>query len=144
MSCVPTWSFQYAITLTLKPTQYKKTPEEQYRLLEDALFEINHKCKSWLKMDILCELTKNYNIHAHGIFIFNLGNHKLKHVHNLFRDSKIFGFIYIKPIDNYNVWYDYITKSRLHFLQQMDKCVPIILNELGTLDPLYVNFEGTA
>jgi len=102
----------YAITLTLRPIWYKKTIEEQAKLIKDELFRLHGARR--LSLSLVLEYTKAYNLHSHGLIKkhnINALSH-LRQINDIFRGNKIIGFICIKPITDINKWKEYIEKSR--------------------------------
>ncbi|WP_445769570.1 hypothetical protein, partial [Rheinheimera sp.] len=87
----------------------------------NALLQRNHlqgmlQDNENIKLSLITELTQNFNIHAHGTVRILLkaikGKRSPQHfIQDYFRNMKDCGFIYIKPIDNYNVWKTYCQKN---------------------------------
>jgi len=105
-------SVLYAFTVTLKPKPYfLLMAEDQYD--DTAMPLAEHLRAIGLKFTLVSELTKNFNIHYHGIITLPLGkdvNVRKKFVDS-FRRSKLFGFVKIDQITNEEGWIDYIGKS---------------------------------
>jgi len=103
----------YAITVTLNRSLRKYSPDEQYTKSFMPLADLLHRFKKTL----VYELTQNGDIHYHGIISLDV---KYKNVHirdmiifiqNLFRGSKIFGYVCVKQVTDYNKWKEYILKD---------------------------------
>lgn len=124
---------QYAITLTLHPKVRKMNAEEQYE-------EYAHQCVSELKrlfsnckLTLICEMTKTFDIHFHGVISFDMATLRSnQNVPKMFRDSfrnhKYIGFVLLKVIDNQSVWNEYIMKSLKDFEKDTGK-FPLLINE---------------
>lgn len=112
MSLKKSYSIDYAITLTLKPQWRQCTPHTQVEAaLQEAIkiFSCNN-----MKVTLIYELTKSDDIHFHGVCSVPLQKHIRDYqiwIRNRFRKNKLFGFMYIKPIDDMNVWKEYISKD---------------------------------
>jgi len=136
-------SQQYAFTVTLNPRLYNENSEIQYdntsvRLLQKLSLISNN-------VTLVAELTKSCNIHYHGIIDFKIYNkeaslmrkfydhfrcrHKNKHVCDC-----DFGFVHMKPIDNYPIWKDYITKSLTETRKAINR--PPVLHDDFNMLPL--------
>lgn len=112
------FSQRYAFTVTLKPSQFNKNAEDQY---DDCIKDIESKLTSvCAHVTVVAELTKNCNIHFHGIADFDLNHPNLiKKFHDHFRCRCLnkykckckFGFVNIKQMDNENGWVEYIRKD---------------------------------
>lgn len=102
----------YAITLTLRPIWYKKTIEEQAKLIKDELFRLHGVRR--LSLSLVLEYTKAYNIHSHGVIKKHNINKlsELRQLNDIFRGNKFIGFVCMKPVTDIYKWRDYIEKSR--------------------------------
>lgn len=109
---------RYAFTVTLKPSQYTVDGEVQY---DRTHLQIIEKLQSvCAHFTVIAELTKNCNIHFHGIADFD-NNHPnvIKKFTDHFRcrcKNKyvckcIFGYVYIKVMPDELGWHDYIKKN---------------------------------
>jgi len=137
------YSIDYAGTLTLRPKLFVHTPEQQIDL---ARTEIK-VCLRTLCAQYTCiaELTKSYNIHFHLICkVLMLGQkNTLRKLYDCFRKSTIIGFCVWKPVTEYKVWTDYMTKDTIktyselfcqHPVIQNDYMIPFMLNECSPLE----------
>lgn len=108
------FSQAYAFTVTLKPELFKKFAEIQYDLTSGPLKE--HLYTITPKFTVVAELTKNCNIHYHGVIYFLTDRCKdaIKCFKDKFRNHKLFGFVDIKVIDDMEGWYEYISKELEH------------------------------
>lgn len=117
MQDIVRYTVDYALTITLKPHNYKHLAEDQYEKVKDEINLIfkRLRLRDNIKITLLSEMTKAYNIHLHGILAFNMDKHKcqdyLKYIYDIFRSSKTIGYVYVKPVVDYNIWKDYITKK---------------------------------
>lgn len=110
------WSCKFFFTVTLRPNLYKDIAEEQYDLTAERL--LNHIKEDYpccVKTTIVAELTKNMNIHYHGIIMFDLNEVRFKNLSKYFidsfRDNKKFGFVNISQIEDEKKVLDYVSKS---------------------------------
>lgn len=104
------YSVEYAFTLTLKPKIFAQEPEDQYdKSSAHASARLNTLSDQFT---LIAELTKNYNIHYHGIIKFPLKKKDLmKEFYKCFRTDLIIGFVNIRQIDDKSKWIDYISKD---------------------------------
>lgn len=106
---------EYAFTITLKPPLYRFNLREQIEKTKDKLLKM---CNYVAQFTLVAEVTKNFNIHYHGIVNFEVdykftnNEQYCAEFKDVFRKSKDFGFICIKPIDNFPKWVAYILKDR--------------------------------
>lgn len=102
-----------AITITLKPKLYSKRPTTQVNETSHSVLQKlsqNH-------LSIYPELTKSDNVHYHAYTYcsrdISFDEVKLK-LHNIFRNSTLFGFIDIKQLiefEDRERWYEYMSKN---------------------------------
>lgn len=125
-------SVKYAATITLQPKLYKYKPEEQY---DKSYMHIAKQLMALgTKVDLVAELTKNYNIHYHLViqFVnFKPKSNLMLMFHNAFRNDPIVGFVNIKQIEDEVKWLDYIMKD-INITKETINRPPIILNEIHT------------
>lgn len=116
------WSQGYAITLTLKPSEYRHTPEEQYKRTFRQIFERfqSRKCK----LTLVTELTKQYNVHYHGIVHVPMESISstrpaLRIIYDILRTMSFCGKSQIDVITDEVGWERYISKdqSKEHYFQ---------------------------
>lgn len=126
----------YALTLTLKPHNYRFTIEEQYEKLNIEIKKLD-KCK----LTIVAEITKTYNIHAHGFIKLNSNiKDNKKYIYDTFRKSKVIGFLYIKDVDDHVKWLSYILKE-YHQTRNILHCKdPTLIDQLNYI-PLDILFQ---
>lgn len=118
----------YALTVTLQPKYHKLAVEEQYDLLNNRINDIL-KQNRFVKITLIVELTKSFNIHGHGFIKIKLSRTSLRQMYDIFRNDKIIGYVYLKPIDDHVKWLDYTTKD---IKQTMINCLsrdPIIIDQ---------------
>lgn len=112
---VISYSNEYAVTITLKPSMYHMTAVMQ----RNAIQGIINSFTAAVKMSVICELTKSFNIHLHGTIKVNRdalnksvkGKSPEHQIHDLFRNIKDIGFVCVKPIDDYPHWQQYCLKN---------------------------------
>lgn len=106
-------SVKYSFTITLKPNLFQYKAEEQYD--KSYLTLVKHLMTLSKKFSVVAELTKNYNIHYHGIITFTLHEKQksnfMKKFTDSFRKNTCFGFVNIKQITDEQGWINYITKD---------------------------------
>lgn len=133
-------SFKYSFTVTLKPIMYKKVATDQYdatsqEVLTKLLGLSYMSPDGKFDLTLVSELTKNYNIHYHGIIKMPLRNskiHCMKRFTDEFRNSKQLGFVNIKQIDDEPGWIDYISKD-LHSTKIHVGRPPVIFDGLESI-----------
>jgi hypothetical protein len=132
----------YCITLTLRPVFYKKSLEEQYDMLYEELRNIIKK-ENDIRVTMIVECTKSYNIHAHGLIqLDDLKPNRVtkRKIHDLFRSSKIIGFIYLKIMEDLLSWMIYICKD-INETRLILRCrFPILFDHLDQI-PLSIYFK---
>lgn len=126
------FSVDYAFTITLRPKCFAKEPEQQY---DDTSEYIKRKLSSISQaFTLVAELTKNYNVHMHGIIKFPLPcKDCMKEFHKCFRNDTLVGFVNIRQIEDYQVWCKYIKKDLCHSLNGLNRR-PIIYDYLDVFD----------
>lgn len=109
-SSVTRYSVEYAYTLTLKPKAFAQEPEDQY---DKTSAHASARLKTLSdQFTLIAELTKNYNIHYHGIIKFPLSKKNLmKEFYKCFRTDLIIGYVNIRQIDDKPKWLEYISKD---------------------------------
>lgn len=123
--------YDYSFTVTLKPAMYKMDIDAQYDATCNELHLALRQIST--KFTMLAELTKNMNIHYHGVI--RMGKSKRNFV-NLFRNHKKFGFINIRVITNgLEGWSAYLKKDLENTYFETNRRPIIIDNyEIFTLD----------
>lgn len=131
-------SVDYSFTVTLKPIVCTAPPEYQY---DRTYLEIIKRLRCLnCKITCVAELTKNYDIHYHGIISFNvLSKSYEKDFKDLFRSSRIFGYNYIKQIDDMPGWSQYIGKDLNSFRDIMNR-PPILIDEYNIFETIKNDF----
>lgn len=137
------YSVDYAITITIMPSLYRKTYEEQYNETANSIKNLFHDCK----LTLVAELTQAYNIHYHGIIAYPLcdggGSKDVRKIifDRLRKYSKV-GNTKIDQITDYNGWVKYIQKDpsskKYRPIENIDpvvvddyKCIEIDLKKAG-------------
>lgn len=135
-------SVRYAFTVTLKPKRWFDWPaEEQYDATAMPLAE--YLKTIGCKVTLVCELTKAYNVHYHGIITLPLVKNAnlMKRFVDSFRRSKDYGFVNIKPIDNEIGWIEYINKSLADTCKSINRR-PIIIDKFNVFDTTVMSNYG--
>jgi len=138
----PKYSQDYAITVTLHPKVRKFTAEQQYdKFAHDVVLIELLKLFPKSRLSLVCELTKSYDIHFHGIISFNMALLKAntnvpRWFRDKFRNQSIIGFVLCKVIDNKDVWIEYILKSLPEFNKDMQR-QGLITDDYGIASPLF-------
>lgn len=104
-------SVDYAITVTLKSKCHKFDIERQYDIMKFELMKFHYDVDQ--RATFVIELTKSYNIHAHGIvkiLELHVADYKRK-IYDYFRNNVRIGFILVTDITDFNKWVEYITKD---------------------------------
>lgn len=122
-------SQRYSFTVTLKPVLFRVPAESQYdkttESLCDMLRDVSHT------YTLVAELTKNMNIHYHGVIIFHMGPKNLiKKFVDAFRAHAKFGFVCIKVITDEPGWIDYISKELKNTYESIGRR-PIVYDGVG-------------
>lgn len=138
---------RHAITFTLSPLFCKRNtdPRDQWCTSLEYLdqFFLKNTCITF-KISLIPELTKNYNVHWHGLFTYKVkpehinwfayeyNNDISYYLQYQFRTHKLlkqcFGFLLLKLEDGTEGWADYIRKDRENTLKLLK------VNRLGYLD----------
>lgn len=134
---------QYAFTVTLsKKMHHQYTNHDQLSITSDSLKRMLENITDSKNYCLIAELTQAHDIHYHGIIRFRLNRFTcpINAFYNNFKNnSNKFGFVNIKPIDDYNGWKEYLCKELNSFKFKLNKR-PIIHNGDGT----FSNFEYQA
>jgi len=130
----------YALTVTLQPKIFKKTIREQYDL---AKLEIGVVSRT-MHISAITELTQSGNLHFHGIvsqkYQQKRGTFK-QTVHDVFRNSKVFGFVCVRPLTDPNIWKDYCTKHIEETKKELDDRPIIFVDDLKLFDRTIYDYE---
>lgn len=113
----------YFVTITMNPRWFKQTPEDQYDILKNELTRELKYIKE--HKTLVFELTKAFNIHAHGMFYLR----RRRELHDLFRGNKVVGFIKVEQPNNYELCMNYIFKNVIDFYKDISLKHPVIWNE---------------
>jgi len=154
------FSQDYAFTVTFNRKFQELTTDQQYRKMDPWLYNYmlaygrQHRnfTKVNMKITMVFELTSNANIHAHGIIRFPT-EWLIKDINIYFRDmfrsfctsktafgvrteennNKFFGFVNIKPCEQFDGWLAYLTKSLGDFTKATGH-KPIVADDLACFD----------
>lgn len=127
-------SVDYAFTLTCKPQLYSQSIEQQFDKAEDEIKDRFNKIKGYkASFTVVCELTRSFNCHFHGI-VKLVGNairpiNFLRKFYDAFRGSKIIGHVFFKPVDNFLNWIEYIKKDIPYTYSNLKCRHPVIQND---------------
>lgn len=99
---------RYEFTITLRPRLYDRTPEEQFRYTSDIL---QRECLSRWNTSCVAELTKENNIHYHGIVHLKDFKHRNSFLNGFRKYNNIFGRKSCSPIRKESDWIMYMRKN---------------------------------
>lgn len=121
------YSSDLAFTITLKPSEYVNTYQDQYKgtaYVLTSIFDTNG-----CKYTMTAELTKSYNIHYHGIMKIPKDRSKdsIDWFFNRLRKLKFIGRSECEQVVNYNKWTTYIMKDTNRDLEVLT----IVKNDYG-------------
>lgn len=111
----------YAITFTLRPNLFREMPEHQFDIASNLLKVLFQKYKKTL----VVEFTQNYNIHIHGIVYSNTK----RELYDIIRKNKVFGYICVRQITEFDVWAEYIVKETIKTYKELSCRYPVICND---------------
>lgn len=99
----PVW----ALTWAPDPSLYRSTdPLSQWKTCMTYLQIARRFSKDFM----FCpELTNSGNVHIHGYYVIDDG---IKYFKKFLPTIKKYGFVYIKPIDDMDIWLAYMTKEQ--------------------------------
>lgn len=126
----------YAFTLTINPKLFKSTIIHQLNCTARSLQSLFHHAK----ISTVIELTKNYNVHYHGIIQFHKAEMKDRtpegYWYNKLRNHPTLGYSVLKVMDQEEGWKEYILKDLPRTLLELEKSYynPIINDEHSLAD----------
>jgi len=129
----PQFTQEYAFTLTVNPQLFKRTVVHQLNCTAKTLNSLFPHAK----ISTVMELTKNYNVHYHGIIQFHYADLKDKvpesYWHNKLRNHATLGYSVLKPMVDEKGWKEYILKDLPRTEAELDKTyyTAIIQDEHG-------------
>lgn len=97
---------KYELTVSLKPMMYKFSAQEQFKMTKELMLEIFKKHQA----SVVCELTKEHNVHYHCIIDFKSIIDKDRFL-NRFRGYKQFGRKSCDQVRFENSYKEYMAKS---------------------------------
>jgi hypothetical protein len=122
----------YAFTITLLPKFNKLTTRRQLHRTYEYVLEFLQPHK----VSLVYELTKQMNIHYHGIINFKYSVIRDKvpilYWYNLLRRQSTVGYTVLKPMEDEEGWKEYITKDVMITLKTMSNQThlsPILSNK---------------
>lgn len=132
-----TQSCKYAMTITFHPRVRKYGTEEQYERYAHATIKYLQEMFPGCAMSVVCELTKSYDIHLHGVIRFNLLVMRKKcRIDRMFRDAfrvhPYIGFVMLKQIEDEVGWLNYLQKNIKEFEDDV-KRQPILIDDFDVL-----------
>lgn len=134
--CPPSkWSYDIALTVTLRSSHKRLDAEGQYVLTKEKLLQKLSNCK----LTLIAELTSNYDVHYHGILRIPIdkckNKHPLRYIKDVLRSE--FGFTCVKEVDSYAGWVEYLQKD----IEETSKVIyPILKDDYDIFDKrLYVD-----
>jgi len=128
------WTVDYFYTITLKPSCYDNIAEHQYDITWKPVYDLIKSLPC--KLTMVAEVTRNMNIHYHGIVSFLVLpgiKSYIKAFKDKFRLAKHIGYTNITQIENHQQVKDYITKD-LHQTKELIGRPPVISNEQNYID----------
>jgi len=143
-------SREYAFTITLLPRLYKMDADAQYDLthLPVAKMLLAFGPITQLGLTLIAELTKQFNIHYHGVFRVNTQYDVLypdkrlrKQFVDHFRKHALFGFVNISLVKDLTVWTDYIKKEIPDTKLLIGRC-PVVFDSHKLLRQDQLDIEG--
>lgn len=117
----PTYTWPYAVTITLKPQVRRDTAEYQYDKYASYVVTTIKELFPECILTLVCELTKSFDIHFHGTICFKKSKMRGNVVNvpkwfsDKFRGNKTIGYVLLKVVDDSVKWNDYIMKSITEF-----------------------------
>lgn len=138
------YSWKYALTLTLLPKVRTMTAEEQMSRYRQEIVPILRKFFPNCKLTIVAELTKTYDVHFHGTIQFDMTHMRgivnpCRYFRDKFRRHKLIGFVLLKVIDNEDIWKDYISKGLKEFYADTGE-PPVLVDDDGMLNSIPRHF----
>jgi len=117
---IPKFTQEYAVTVTLLPKCRIYTTHEQYLKYANYILQIIDGLFPGNKLTMVCEMTKSYDLHFHGIITFDQscirsGVNVPRWFRDKFRNHPIIGFVLLKVITEREIWIDYLKKDISHF-----------------------------
>jgi len=127
-------SVDFALTCTLQPKFCKYPIELQCSEMDDEFKNCIKKVKdSAVKCTAVIELTKSFNVHLHAIISYVFYKKPnipiLRQIYDCFRDSKIIGFVFAKPVEDFYIWTQYIMKDVRKTMETLKCFHPVISND---------------
>lgn len=107
-------TIDFALTVTLTRALRAFGPAHQLDKSSRELQVLLNDCKIPVKYSCIYELTQNSDVHYHLIlkltYISKIRSYKI-YIENLFRKSKVFGYVCVKPVTEYSKWVEYMSKD---------------------------------
>lgn len=114
---------EYAFTITLQPKLHKHSIRHQLDCTAYSILPLFPHCL----ITIVVELTKQYNVHYHGIIQFYKpllkGKTPLSYWYNKLRNHATIGFTCLKVIDDIENWKKYITKDIITTKEELNNTI---------------------
>jgi len=129
---IVSYSAEFAITLTLRPSMYHMSAIMQRNALQGIINSLEN-----CKISLIVELTQSFNIHGHGTIKVPMKGHKsAEHLCvDVFRNLKEVGYICVKQIEDYEGWQEYCLKDYTRTKQELNEN-PIIRDDNDFMSPL--------
>lgn len=102
-------SFDYAITITLRPKIYSKPYEDQFTETATNINRLFPSCR----LTLIAELTQTENIHYHGVISIPLsvGPSPTKYFFDQLRKLSAIGKSECKQLMHWDTWKEYLNKD---------------------------------
>lgn len=125
----------YEVTLTLRPRLYKLSPEEQHLLVSGILDQllVPYECS------MICELTKENNVHYHGLVELRDLVHRNRFLNHFRKFNTIFGKKTCEQVMYYQSYVDYMKKD----IKNTEQIIhyPIVKDHYGIFSVRFVPLE---
>lgn len=139
---MPDEFIEYAITITVNKRCNDLLPHEQV----DRIMSDMSEHSKYVNYDLIFELTKQGNVHAHGFIqmkrnIFSTNRYQTHYYSNkvqiqcLFKRNKNIGFVMVVDITDREGWIEYITKNVMQFKKDCPDVISATRN-YNMIDPI--------
>lgn len=128
-------TIQYTLNITLSPHMYHKLAETQYDETVQIVKTLFKKYDP--RMSIIVELTKQYNVHYHGIVDFEYikGIDYKKYIYDSFRNEihkRRLGRPFVIDVFDFHGWKDYIIKDLISTYNSLNR-FPVVLDDFDLI-----------
>lgn len=149
MSAKSGMSVEYAVTFTTKGRFKDNTSEDQFDKIAEDIYQNNIIPKEVVQWTLIGELHKDKSsVHVHGIVRFNMRLIPARYLYyppryltDHLKKIKYFGFSFVKQIDDFKGWFDYIRKDIDEFRRITNRCA-IIIDDFDYFQEYLKGFEA--